>query len=184
MTDAAAKARSAEEKLCRVELLEHALEARAADQRAALAQADMDRHAVLQARCATAITEREALQNRRAAITVPAADVLGPMRRLANDLAGARGALNVGLIVTVTPSRPIDIRVKKDGTDVDPTLTGKALELEANAELDIDIDDIATVRVRGGRREAQQTVRIAGGLVGAAKSRRTLWLPTSRTSRA
>ena len=156
LTDAAAKARSAEGKLCRVELLERALEARAADQGAALAQADMDRHAVLQARYATSITEREAVQNRRAAITVPPADALGPMRRLANDLAGARGALNVGLIVTVTPSHPIDIRVKKDGTDLDPALTGKALEVEANAELDIDIDDVAAVRIRGGRREAQQ----------------------------
>ena len=31
------------------------------------------------------------------------------------------------------------------------------MEMEANAEVDIDIVDVATVRVRGGRREAQQT---------------------------
>ena len=32
------------------------------------------------------------------------------------------------------------------------------LEIEANAEVDVDIADVATVRIRGGRREAQQTV--------------------------
>ena len=74
----------------------------------------------LQARLAMEVSEREALEKRRAAIIVPAADTLGPMRRLGNDLAGARGALNVGLVVTVKPSRPIDIRVKKDGTAVRP----------------------------------------------------------------
>ena len=60
-------------------------------------------------------------------------------------LAGARGALNVGLVVTVTPSRPIDIRVTKDGTVADPALTAEALEVEVNAEVDIDIGDVAAV---------------------------------------
>ena len=118
----------------------------------------MDKHAALQARREVGITERETLEKRRAAIVVPAADALGLMRRLANDLAAARGALNVGLVVTVTPNRPIAIRVKKDGTAADPALPGEALELEANAEVDIDIGDVATVRIRGGRRDAQQTV--------------------------
>src|SRR5207302_5226400 len=145
-----AKVRSADERLRNVDVLERALDARTADERASAAQADVDKYAALQARREVEVTERDALDKRRAAITVPAADALGPMRRLANDLAGARGALNVGLIVTVTPSRPIDIRVKKDGVDVDPTPTTKALEVEANAELDIDIDDVATVRIRGG----------------------------------
>ena len=116
----------------------------------------MDKHANLQARLAMEVSEREALEKRRAAIVVPAADTLGPMRRLGNDLAGARGALNVGLVVTVTPSRPIDIRAKKDGTAVRPAVPGETLEVEANAEMDIDIGDIATVRIRGGRRDAQQ----------------------------
>ena len=75
------------------------------------------------ARLAVEASEREALEKGRAAIVVPAADTLGPMRRLGNDLAGARGALNVGLVVTVTPSRPIDIRAKKDGTAVRPAVT-------------------------------------------------------------
>lgn len=156
LADAAAKERSAGEQLRRVDLLERALDARTADERAIVAQADVEKHAALLARRELEVAEREALETRRAAMVVPAADAIGLMRRLAIELAGARGALNVGIVVTVTPHRPIDIRVKKDGTTADSALTGKALEVEANAEVDIDIGDVATVRVRGGRRDAQQ----------------------------
>ena len=82
------------------------------------------------------------------------------MRRLANDLAGARGALNVGLVVTVTPKRPVDIRVHKDGTPAETKSIDEPLEIEADAEVDVDLADIATVRIRGGRREAQQTMEL------------------------
>jgi hypothetical protein len=157
LADAATKERSVEEQLRKVDLLERALDARTADERASVAQADVDKHVALRARLEVEVTEREALEKRRAAIAVPAADALVLMRRLGNDLAGARGALNVGLVVAVTPTRPIEIRVKKDGIAADPALTGKALEVEANAKVDIDIGDVATVRIRGGRREAQQT---------------------------
>ncbi|MEP7310494.1 MAG: AAA family ATPase [Acidobacteriota bacterium] len=158
LADAAAKERAADEQFRRVDVLERGLDARIADQRVSDAQADVDQSAALQARLELELAERDAQQARRAAITVPVADALGPMRRLANDLAGARGALNVGLVVTVTPNRPMAIRVEKDGTAAHSTRTGKALEVEANAEIDIDLGDVATVRVRGGRRDAQQRV--------------------------
>ena len=120
LADAAAKERSADEQLGRIDLLERALDARDADDRVSSAQADVDKRANLQARLEAEASEREALEKRRDAIVVPAADTLDPMRQLGNDLAGARGALNVGLVVTVTPNRPIDIRVKKDGTAARP----------------------------------------------------------------
>jgi len=154
--DAIAKQRSAEEQLYTIDLLERALDARDADDHVSTGQADVDKLANLKARLAMEVSEREALEKLGAAIIVPAADTLGPMRRLGNDLAGARGALNVGLVVTVKPSRPIDIRAKKDGTAVSPAVPGETLEVEANAEMDIDIGDIANVRIRGGRRDAQQ----------------------------
>jgi hypothetical protein len=163
LAEADAKVRSDDERLRRVDLLERALAVRTADERASVAQADVDKHAALRARREAEVTERDALDKRRAAIAVPAANAFGRMRQLAIDLAGAHGALNVGLVVTVTPSRPIDIRVTKDGTAADPALTAEALELEANAQVDVDIGDVATVRVRGGRREAQQTVESLEG---------------------
>jgi len=158
LATAAAKVRDADAQLGRIDLLERALDALIADERVAVAQENVDRLAALEARRETEVTERGALEKRRAAITVPDADALGLMRRLGIDLAAARGALNVGLVVTVSPHRPIDLRVRKDGTAADPAPPGEALEVEANAEVDIDIGDAATVRIRGGRRQAQQTV--------------------------
>ena len=156
---AAAKERLAVEQLRRIDLLERALDARNADQRAAAAQAEVDELAALEARREVAVNERETLAKRRAAIIVPPAGAVGPMRRLGTDLAAARGALNVGLVVTVTPNRPIDIRVTTDGTAADPAVPGAALEVEANAAVDLDIGDVATVRIRGGRRAAQRNVQ-------------------------
>ena len=156
LADAATKEHSADEQLSRIDLLERALAAREAGDRVIAAQADVDRRANLQARLEAEASEREALQKRYEAIVVPAADTLNPMRQLANDLAGARGALNVGLVVTVTPNRPIDIRAKKDGAAVSPAAPAESLEIEANAEVDLEIGDVATVRIRGGRRDAQQ----------------------------
>jgi chromosome segregation ATPase len=146
------------ERLRRIDLLERALDVTTADERTAAAQSDVDRLAALQARREVEANERQVLEKRRAAIVVPDAHALAPMRQLGHDLAAARGALNVGLVVTVTPSRAIAIRAKKDGTAVGQVPSGQALEVEGNSEVDIDIGDVATVRIRGGRRDAQQTV--------------------------
>jgi DNA repair exonuclease SbcCD ATPase subunit len=81
------------------------------------------------------------------------------MRQLANALAAARGALDVGLVLTVTPKRPLDIAIRKDDSASDSVSTAESFEIEANAQVEIDIADLASVRVRGGRREAQEKVR-------------------------
>ena len=41
----------------------------------------------------------------------------------------------------------------------DSVSTAKSFEIEANAEVELDIADLASVLVRGGRREAQEKVR-------------------------
>ena len=41
------------------------------------------------------------------------------MRRLATELAAARGALDVGFVVTVSPNSRLDLRVQKDGQEAD-----------------------------------------------------------------
>lgn len=155
LSETDATERAAEEQLREVDLLERALAARIAEERAAVAQAEVERHATLQVHREMAAIERDALQALRTKISVPAADALGPMRRLATDLAGAYGALNVGFVVTVAAQRPIDIVAKRDGTVIEAT--HEPLEVEAKAEVDLDIRDVATIRIRGGRRETQQT---------------------------
>jgi hypothetical protein len=158
MAQAVDNERGASERLRRIDLLERALDAHTADEQVVAARADVDKLLALEQRREVEVTELEGLEKRRSAIVVPNADSLGPMRRLDNDLAAARGALNVGFVVTVTPSRPIAIRATKDGTALHAAPSGQVLEVEANSEVDIDIGDVASVRIRGGRREAQQTV--------------------------
>lgn len=157
LSDAAASERSAQERLDRLGLLEHGLEVRAADEQVALAHADVKNEAELRARREARRADRLILVERRRAITVPNAAALVSMRRLASELAGARGALSVGLVVTVTPIRPVDVRVKIDGTATESALSGQVLEVEAKSEVDVELGGVASLRVRGGNREAQRT---------------------------
>jgi hypothetical protein len=152
-----AKDQDANEQLRRLDLLECALETRAAEEQVATARTSVEQEALLRARLESETRERDGLAARRAAITIPPAASLGQMRRLANDLAGARGALNVGVVVTVTLQRLVDLRIQKDGTATETMTAAQPMEIEANAEVDISIGDVAQVRVRGGRREAQET---------------------------
>lgn len=151
---------TANEALRRCDLLERGLEARAAERQAAKAQADVEREAALQAELARISSELEALTERRTAIAVPPAGSLVALRKLDTDLMSARGALDVGLVMTVIPTAIVHLRARKDGVSVDPGSIAQPWEVEADTEVEVDVADLATVRVRGGRREAQERVRI------------------------
>lgn len=150
---------TAEEELRRCDVLERALDIQAADKRVAVAQATIDRQSELKGRLEKHSAERVGLAAKRAAITVPAQSALGPMRRLENELAAARGALDVGLTVMVRPKSRVELRVRKDGQDVDVASNLQPVEFEAKAEVEVGIGDVATVHIRGGRREAQEKAK-------------------------
>ena len=156
---AAAAAKIAQDELTRCDLLERALDVHAADRQAKEAQAAVDNEAALRGRLEVTSGERAALAAKRSALAVPSPSALAPMRRLATELATARGALDVGFVVTVSPKARLDLRVRKDGDKVEAKSSAKPLEIEANAEVEVVIGDVATVHVRGGRREAQEKAR-------------------------
>jgi hypothetical protein len=156
---AVAKERSAIDELRRCDLLERALDIRLADKQLADAQASVEKHAAIQVRLDAVLEERAALSGQRAAMIVPTPGAVTPMRRIANELAAARGALDVGFVVTVSPTGPLDVRIRKDRTAAESISTEQPIEIEAAAEVELDIADIATVRVRGGRRDAQDKAR-------------------------
>jgi len=153
---ATATVKAADDGLQRCELLERALDVHAADKQAADAQAAVDNENLLRARLEETSSKREALAVQRSAITVPVPAALVPMRRLATELAAARGALDVGFVVTVSPKGRVDLQIRKDGKKAEAKSTAKPLQIEASAEVEVAIGDLATVRVRGGRREAQE----------------------------
>src|SRR4029077_13035521 len=153
---ATATAKTADDEVQRCDLLERAVDVNAADKQTKDARAAVDNEAALQKRMAAASGERAVLVRQRSAITVPIPGALGPMRKLARELAAARGALDVGFVVTVSPKARLELRVRKDGQEVDSTSIAQPVAIEANSEVEVSIADIATVHVRGGRREAQE----------------------------
>jgi hypothetical protein len=157
--NASAREQDAGGQLRRRDLLESLVEARNAEEQVAAARANVERHASLHGQLEAGIRQRAELASRRAAINVPAPASLASMRILEHDLAGARGALNVGLVVTVALQRPIDVRVQKDGRSPETTASRELIEFEADSAVDIGIGDLAQVRIRGGRRDARETVR-------------------------
>lgn len=157
---ATATAKATDDGLQRCDLLERALDVHAADKQAANARAAADKEAALRASLEATSGERAVLAGQRSAITVPVPGALGPMRRLATELAAARGALDVGFVVKVSPNKRLDLQVRRDGKKAEAKSTAKPLEIEANAEVEVAIADVATVRVRGGRREAQEKAQV------------------------
>jgi hypothetical protein len=156
--DASSKEKDAAEQLRRLDLLESAVEARTSEEQVTAAKASLEQEALFRGRLETGIRERDELASRKAAINVPAPTSLALMRRLENELAGARGTLNVGLVVAVALQRPVEVRVQKDGLASEKTTSGELVEFEANSAVDIGIGDVAQVRIRGGRRGAQDIV--------------------------
>jgi hypothetical protein len=156
--DAARIEKAAGDALGRCDLLEHGMDARQAERQVASAEAGVEQESALQADLARVSAERSDLAERRAAIVVPPAASLPALRKLETDLASARGALDVGLVVTVIPTAMLNLRVRKDGVAADSGLIAQPLEIEADAEVEVDVADLAIVRVRGGRRDAQDKV--------------------------
>ena len=159
-SEAAAKENAATEARRRCDLLERLLDMHSAENRAGEAQARVDRERTLRGRLEVLNRERDDLVKQRSAFTVPAQAELMRMRRLAADLERARGALEVGLVVTVSPKSPLDLRVRTDSSAGTSATTALPVEFVANTEVEITIDDVATVLVRGGRREAQENARV------------------------
>jgi hypothetical protein len=155
---AAGRERVANDQLLRCDLLERAIDVRVAEKRIADAEAAVQKKANIQASLDLATTEQAKLVKQRSAMTLPEPATVAPMRRLANDLAVARGALDVGFVVTVDPTRHLDLTIQKDGTSIQQTSADASIELEATTEVDIRISDVARVRVRAGRRDAQDRV--------------------------
>jgi hypothetical protein len=145
--------------LLRCDLLERALDVRLADKRVADAQAAVQKRTNIQERLDRVSVERAALIENRSTMRLPQSAALTSMRRLANDLAAARGALNVGLVVTIEPVKHLDLRIQRDGMSIGPTSAEQPVEVEASTEVEVGIPEVATLRIRGGRRDARDTVR-------------------------
>jgi DNA repair exonuclease SbcCD ATPase subunit len=156
VSNAGAKARSADQQLQQCDLIEHGLDVLTAERQVRGAQVAVEKEMALRTRLENASREHAVLSEKRSALTVPTSAELGLMRRLERDLHKALAALDVGFVVTVNPQGHIDLQIRKDGQELDSTTLDKPVAIEANAEVELSIAEIATVSVRGGRRAAQE----------------------------
>src|SRR5271166_4554520 len=156
VSTARAKSKVADEQLQRCDLLERALDVVTAGRQVRDAQVAVDKEMALRARLETASREHVVLAGQRSAITVPTHAAVGAMRKLSRELDAALAALDVGFVVTVKPKVSVDIQVRKDGQELDSTSGTKPVEIEASAEVEISIAEIAIVSVR---RAAQERAR-------------------------
>ncbi|HLJ89957.1 MAG TPA: AAA family ATPase [Candidatus Angelobacter sp.] len=150
--------RAANSELLRCDSLERALDLRLADKRVADAKAAVQKKAKLQESLDAVLAERTKLTDKRSRMKLPTVTAVAPMRRLAHELAAARGALSVGFVVAIEPVKPLDLRIQRDGTLLEPTPARQTLELEADTALEIGIPEVATFRIRGGRKDARERV--------------------------
>jgi hypothetical protein len=156
----AGQEKAANSELLRCDLLERALDVRLAHKRVVDAQAAVQKKSTVQQRLDAVLTERARLIEKRSGMKLPPPGALAPMRRLAHELAAARGALSVGLAVAIEPQKPLDLRIQRDETLLEPTSTQHRLEVEADTALEIGITDVAIVRIRGGRKDARERVHV------------------------
>lgn len=154
----AAKERTSNSELLRCDLLEQALDVRLADKRAVDAQAAVEKKASIQQCLDAVLAECAKLIDKRSEMKLPPPAAVAPMRRLAHELAAARGSLSVGLAVAIEPLKALDLRIQRDGTLLEPTSARQTLEVEADAALEIGIPEVATFRIRGGRKDARERV--------------------------
>lgn len=159
VSQVAEKLAVAEGELRRCDVLQRALDVQAAEKHLAEAQTTVDKQSELNGRLEMVSSDRERLAGQRASITVPPPIALSPMRHLTNELAAAHGTLDVGLVVSVTPRARIELRVRKDGKEVEVASGIQPVDIEAKTDVELAIGDVATVHVRGGRREAQEKAK-------------------------
>jgi hypothetical protein len=160
LADAEAREKQANDDLTHCDLLKKVLEWQNAIRQRKAAEDEVTRRTQLETRLKTTSEERSGVVAQRATIVVPPDRSLASMRRLAEDLAVARGALNVGLVATLTPYRPVELTLRTDSGETAFRSAAQPQEIEANAELELTIAGVATIRVKGGRREAQAKLAV------------------------
>jgi len=150
---------AADEQFRRCDLLERAFDVLTAEKAVRDAQAALEKELALRARLENTARERAALAEQRSAIKVPTASEFAVIRKLSSELAVAQAALDVGFVVTVNPKARLNLEVRKDGQELKAIPATEPVEIEANAEVELSIADLASVTIRGGRRAAREKVQ-------------------------
>jgi DNA repair exonuclease SbcCD ATPase subunit len=146
----------AHNELAHCELLEKVLEFQIATRMVEAAQQEAAKHAQLETRLESVAEQRTRAMARRNAIVVPTERSIDAMRKLTAERNAARAALDVGLVVTLTPYHLLAVALRADGGAATTLSLAQPQQIEANTELELTIANIANIQIQGGQREAQE----------------------------
>ena len=144
-----------ENELRRCDQLERIVEARIADKHLADCEAAVAKASDIQKRLTNLEDELVQMEQARGAVQVPAPPDLQVMRKLATEMATARGALAVGVVVSVSPRTSFGMEVRKDQDEAESISVTEPVDVEAISAIEIEIRDVATFSIKVGRRDAQ-----------------------------
>ena len=111
---------------------------------------------------AVAKTKHEEAQGIRAEIAklgLPDADKIDALATLQTDLQVAEAKLQVGLSVDIRPARQIAASIRIDDGPLQDTVLTEAKSLNASAMLQLILDDVGEIDIRGGSLEARQEAK-------------------------
>ena len=105
--------------------------------------------------------EAQAIRAEIAKLGLPDADKIDALATLQTDLQVAEAKLQVGISVDIRPSRQIAASIRIDDGPTQDTVLKEAtsLSLDASARLQLILDDVGEIDIRGGSLEARQEAK-------------------------
>ena len=103
--------------------------------------------------------EAQAIRAEIANLGLPDADKIDALATLQTDLQVAEAKLQVGISVDIRPSRQIAARIRIDDGPPQDTVLTEAKSLNASALLQLILDDVGEIDIRGGSLEARQEAK-------------------------
>lgn len=156
LTEAEGYCENARGELNRVQRLEQGLHVICAQAEADRANQSVAKQRMLVNQKGVEVARLAGLEVQRATYKLPPVGRLPEMRKLETERATARGALQVGLGVTILPHRPLALRALNDGQNLEDLTLSSPFRLEAESLVELDIPEVAQIKVEGGSKEAQE----------------------------
>lgn len=137
--------------ISRCDRLDQLVEVNAAERHHAETEAAVRKKGEIESSKAIAEEGRSQLMERRRFLVVPGTESLLRIRKIDGELASARAALDLGLVVTVEPVRPLAVQVQRDGAAVESQLLSGKVDIEADSAIGVTIPDVVTFAIAAGR---------------------------------
>ena len=112
--------------------------------------------AELRASAATGREQSRKIHDDVAQLDLPDAQEVESLAKLETDLRVAEGKLRVGISVDIRPTRQITARIRTDDAPGQDTVLTEPISLDATSQLQLTLDDVAEIDIRGGSSDARR----------------------------